>query len=305
MRCAYDDAIGCARLPLRVPQEESGYGEEYAAYHPNREAERGASFGPAPVMVAVAADESQVGEACEGSGGERQSGPAPEIKCGGGVGSESEFTVSSEEGRREYVADQCPAQKSYLRGRKWGPIKVIRRGGRELSSGGCVVGAVTGAIIAEFGTAGLAPGAGAIGGCAVGAGSALMGAGSVVTRIGTIVIRLKRVIAMLTVLCASLWFASDVVGLSQTASVGFGIAVLAGTTAIIGRNVRSGSVSHVDRESIYSLPLSIRLLLSSAFCVVLVHYAAGAKWGVSIMVIASFAVVATLLDWGLRARRRV
>jgi RHS repeat-associated protein len=40
---------------------------------------------------------------------------------------------------------------------------------RELSPGGCVVGAVTGAIIAEFGTVGLAPEAGAIGGCAVGA----------------------------------------------------------------------------------------------------------------------------------------
>jgi hypothetical protein len=43
------------------------------------------------------------------------------------------------------------------------------RSDRELSAGGCVVGAVTGAIIAEFGTAGLAPEAGAIGGCAVGA----------------------------------------------------------------------------------------------------------------------------------------
>jgi hypothetical protein len=131
-----------------------------------------------------------------------------------------------------------------------------------------------------------------------------MGVGSDVTRIGTIVIRLTRVIAMLTVLCASLWFASDVVGLSQTASVGFGIAVLAGTTPIIGRNVRSGSVSHVDRKSIYSLPLGMRLLLSSVFCVFLVRYAAGARWDVSIMVIASFAAVVTLLDWGLRARRR-
>ncbi len=106
-------------------QEEGEGGEEYAAYHPNREAERGASFGPEPVMVAVAADESQVGEAGEGSEGERQSGPAPEIKCGGGAGSESEFTVSSGAGRREYVANQCLAQKSYPRGRRWGHIKAI------------------------------------------------------------------------------------------------------------------------------------------------------------------------------------
>jgi len=47
------------------------------------------------------------GKRVKGSGGERQSGPASEVKCGGGAGSESEFTVSSGAGRREYVANQC------------------------------------------------------------------------------------------------------------------------------------------------------------------------------------------------------
>ena len=122
---ACDGVTACTVPTLSGTQEEGEGGEEYAAYHPNREAERGASFGPEPVMVAVAADESQVGEAGEGSEGERQSGPAPGIKCGGGEGSESEFTVSSGAGRREYVANQCLAQKSYPRGRRWGHIKAI------------------------------------------------------------------------------------------------------------------------------------------------------------------------------------
>jgi hypothetical protein len=116
-------------------------------------------------------------------------------------------------------------------------------------------------------------------------------------------IRLARVIATLTVLYASLWLASEVIGLSQTASVVFGIAVLACATAIIGRKIRTIPVNIMDGKS-YSLPLSIRLLLSSVFCVVLVHYVAGAKWSVSILVIAFFAVVATILDRGLRVRRR-
>lgn len=98
-------------------------------------------------MVAVAADESQVGEAGEGSGGERQSGPAPEVKCSGGAEGESEFTVRSGAGRREYsAADQCPAQKSYPRGRKWGHIKAIHGTGghswRDVGDAYCgVVGA--------------------------------------------------------------------------------------------------------------------------------------------------------------------
>ena len=66
-------------------------------------------------------------------------------------------------GGREYVrGGQCPKlpARDYYRG-----AEHRRRG---LSPGGCVVGALAGAIVAEFGTAGLAPEAGAIGGCAVG-----------------------------------------------------------------------------------------------------------------------------------------
>jgi hypothetical protein len=156
--------------------EEEG-GEEYAAYHPNREAERDASFGPAPVMVEVSADESQAGEMGEGDGGERQSGPAPELKCGGGLGGESEFAVSSGEGRREYVANQCLAQKSYPRGRRWHVQSIgahpVRGRGQiryEHGSEGCLVGAVGGAVFAGFSTVGLEAPTGAIAGCAIGVG---------------------------------------------------------------------------------------------------------------------------------------
>ena len=140
-----DRPVPCIRRNTRPFQEEGEY--ENVAYHPSKEAERDASFGPGPIMGAVAARESQMGEAGEGSGEESQSGRAPAIKCSGGAGSESEFTVGLGAGRREYVvANQCPAQKSYPRGRKWGHIKAIRGTGghnwRDVSGAYCgVVGA--------------------------------------------------------------------------------------------------------------------------------------------------------------------
>ena len=156
-------------------EEESEY--ENVAYHPSgeEEAERDASFGPGPVMVAVATHESQVGEEGEGSG-EGQSDPAPEVKCGGGAGDKRALTASSGAGRREDVG-QCLKQKHYVQGRKWHVQRLwsgyaVRGRGQiryEHGMEGCLVGAIGGAVFAGFSTAGLAEPTGAIAGCAIGA----------------------------------------------------------------------------------------------------------------------------------------
>ena len=123
------------------------------------------------------------------------------------------------------------------------------------------------------------------------------GLAGIMTQTGAVGVRLTRIIVILTVLCAALLFATEVIGLSRTAAVIFGIAVLVGTTIITGRKVT------VDK-SIYNLPVGIRLLASSILCVVLVHFAAGARWSVSIVVIVILAVGATILDRGMRVPRR-
>ena len=112
------------------------------------------------------------------SDGEASIEPSPEVRCGGSVGGENVLNTGSRLGRREYAnAHQCPAQKSYPRGRRW----VVKSIGAHATRGrgevrfehdevGCFVGALGGATFAAFSSAGLATSAGAYAGCAIGAG---------------------------------------------------------------------------------------------------------------------------------------
>jgi hypothetical protein len=143
--------------------EEEYYEEyEYADYHEHGVFEYG--------LRALAGDQGtpRIEEAVlNRSASESDENGSPYEGC---TTAETGDTAASGQGRREDIgrAQQCPKRSSYPRGRRWHVQPVSRPGGGGVTAG-CVIGAVGGAVIAEFGTAGLAPEAGAIGGCAVGA----------------------------------------------------------------------------------------------------------------------------------------
>ncbi len=193
MTYGYEDDIDRAWLTTGRPQEE---GEEYAAYHPGAgneahvedvglvqplgEKESGGENATTTRSSSVRCKTGVQGSCgTERSGGEASVEPAPEVRCGGNVANEDVLDADSRLAHREYVnADQCPAQKSYPRGRRW-HVQVMHqkpggvRSGRVnigASIGACIVGGTVGGLAAAFSSAGLATEAGAYAGCFVAGG---------------------------------------------------------------------------------------------------------------------------------------
>jgi hypothetical protein len=108
---------------------------------------------------------------------------------------------------------------------------------------------------------------------------------------------------MLVILYAALLFASDVLKFSDTSTVIFGVVVLASVTATIWRRLPNPPRS-MDGQSIYGSSLSARLLVSAIFGVLLLHFAAEAKWETSILIIVLCVVAVIIVEVIFRIRRR-
>jgi hypothetical protein len=175
MTYGYDgDTEHACRTTRGLEEEEGEY--ENASYTQERQAEQEESFGPGFVTEVDYNGESHAEDAVREPFEDEESGSeyhTPGERCGSGTeGTRDAKGAHILDVRQEPCRKHSPGWYKNRRVRSPGARGVAGRGEirYEHDMVGCMVGAVGGATFAAFSSAGLATGAGAYAGCAIGVG---------------------------------------------------------------------------------------------------------------------------------------